>query len=101
MMKKYKIGAYNYELIEDYKEGFSLSDVDVKATEYFDNYDYIVGDWSYGKLRLKGFCDKNNPNYKRINEIESKDKYIKKNCSYDCRYFILKRVKDDVVDGNV
>lgn len=93
MIKKYVINNYNYELIEDYKEGFSFSDVVEAATDYFDNYDYIIGDWSYGKIRLKGFCDKDNPNHKKINDIASKDKYIKNSCSYDCRYFILKKVE--------
>ena len=53
-MKKYKINHYEYELLKDYKDGFLLDEVMNKDTEYFDPYDYIVGDWSYGKLRLKG-----------------------------------------------
>jgi uncharacterized protein YutD len=92
-MKKYKINKYEYTLKEDYKNGFDLDAVTSKFTDYFDNYDYVIGDWSYGKLRLKGFCNKDNKIYKKYNDISIKDKYIKENCAYDCRYFVLERVK--------
>lgn len=82
-----------YELIENYKDGFELEALKEKYTEYFDEYDYILGDWSYGKLRLKGFCDKLNKKCNRINDIKYKDDYIKELCSYDCRYFIIKKIK--------
>ena len=91
-MKKYKINDNNYELIENYKDGFDADLVIEKITSYFDAFDYIVGDWSYGKIRLKGFCNKGNPRYKKINDFKTKDDYIKNSCSYDCRYFVLKKV---------
>ena len=77
--------------MKDYKNGFEDDKVAEKLTDYFDDYDYILGDWSYGKLRLKGFNNKENKNYKPINDIEKVDEYIKKHCSYECRYFILKK----------
>jgi uncharacterized protein YutD len=52
-----------------------------------------VGDWAYGKLRLKGFNDKSNKNFKPINDIKNVDNYIKKYCAYGCRYFILKVIE--------
>lgn len=82
-----------YELIENYKDGFELDALKDKYTDYFEEYDYILGDWSYGKLRLKGFCDKLNKKCNRINDIKYKDEYIKTMCSYDCRYFIIKKIK--------
>lgn len=83
-----------YELIENYKDGFSLEDLKAKYTDYFEPYDYIIGDWSYGKLRLKGFCTKLNKICNKINDIKFKDDYIKNLCSYDCKYFILKKIKN-------
>ena len=91
-MKKYIYNNKNYELIKDYKNGFSYEDSKEKITDYFDMFDYILGDWSYGKLRLKGFCDKNNENFKDINDIKKVDDYIKTHCAYDCKYFILKKI---------
>ena len=55
-----------------------------------------TGDWSYGKLRLKGFCDKNNKRYNKINDISLKEKYLKNQCAYHCNYFLIKKVKDGV-----
>ena len=80
-----------YELIEDYKNGYK-DDIEEKITDYYDNYDYILGDWSYGKLRLKGFCNKENKIYKIYNDIEKKNDYLKNECAYDCSYFLLKKI---------
>ena len=60
-------------------------------TDYFYDYDYIFGDWAYGKLRLKGFYKENNQEAKRINNIKYLDDYIKLNCAYDCKYFLLEK----------
>ena len=91
-MKTYEL-SNKYELMKNYKEGFDYDSIKEIWTEYFDDYDYVLGDWSYGKLRLKGFCDKTNKNFKQINDIKNVDNYIKKHCSYECRYFILKKIK--------
>lgn len=93
-MKKVKINEKEYEVIENYKDGFELDVVKDYVTEYFDNYDYIFGDWSYGKLRLKGFCDSNNKIKNKINDYSNIKNYIKKYCAYECRYFIIKKVVD-------
>ena len=90
-MKKTIINEKEYEIIKDYKNGFEKEEVENKLTDYFDEFDYILGDWAYGKLRLKGFCDKTNKNYKKINDINEVENYIKDNCAYECRHFILKK----------
>ncbi len=92
IMKTITLDNINYELIEDYKNGFDLESLKEKFTDYFYDYDYILGDWSYDKLRLKGFCERKNKICKRINDIKFKDDYIKNLCSYDCRYFLIKKV---------
>lgn len=89
--KNYTFENINYELINNYKDGFDKATVESLITDYFKDYDYIVGDWSYGHLRLKGFCDKENKMFKKINNIDNLDTYIKENCAYDCRYFVLKK----------
>ena len=92
MNKKYKINEIEYQLIENYKDGFDYELVKEKATEYFNDFDYIVGDWSYGKLRLKGFCNKNNKLMKKYNDYDNCIDYIKNECAYDCKWFTLKKI---------
>ncbi|MEG0825905.1 MAG: YutD-like domain-containing protein, partial [Bacilli bacterium] len=83
-----------FEIIENYKDAYTKEEVGDKCTDYFDTYDYILGDYSYGTLRLKGFCDKQNKLFKPINDVTLYKEYVKNNCSYDCKYFLIKRVKD-------
>ncbi len=88
-----EIKGKKYDLIKNHKEGFVEEEVISKLTEYFDEFNYIVGDWAYGKLRLKGFYDKHNKVVKEYNNIESVDKYINEKCAYGCKYFILKKIE--------
>ena len=83
-----------YKLIKDYRNAFDKELFMQKYTSYFESYDYIVGDIAYSKLRLKGFNNKDNKNYNKINDYNKLDKYIKDNCAYDCKYFVLEKVKD-------
>ena len=91
-MKKIIINDKEYEVIEDVRNALDLDALKEKATDYFDEYDYIVGDWAYGKLRLKGFNDKSNKNYNQINAYGDVNNYIQNYCAYGCKYFIVKKV---------
>ena len=92
-MNKIVINEVEYELEKDFQEGYDEEIFKERWTEDFKDYDYIVGDFSYNKLRLKGFYSKKNPKVREHNSIEDVDKYIEKNCAYQCRYFILKKIK--------
>ncbi len=92
-MNKITIENKTYELMDNYKEAFNQEDLKKRYTDYFEEFDYILGDYSYGSLRLKGFCDKKNKLFKNYNDIKICKKYLKNNCSHECRYFILKRSK--------
>ena len=83
-----------YSLIENYRDCFDISEITEKLVDldYFDEYDYILGDYAYDKLRLKGFYKKENKNSKAINNYENIKKYIEDYCSYGCKYFILEKV---------
>ena len=84
----------NYKVIKDDNNVFDLDEVREKITEYFREYDYIVGDYSYGKLRLKGFTKEGNRIHKAINDIKLLDKYISENCAYGCKYFVLEKIEE-------
>lgn len=89
---KIKIFNKDYEIIENYNDAYNEEEFQNKCTDYFESFDYIVGDIAYGKLRLKGFNTPSNKNYKDINDYKKIEKYIKENCAYGCKYFIIKRL---------
>jgi len=91
-MKKIKLEDTEYVLEKNYKDGFDLEELTNKYTDYFKDYDYILGDWAYNKLRLKGFCNKKNSLFNEINDYKKIDSYIKESCAYECRYFIIKKI---------
>lgn len=90
-MEKLEFDNKSFEIIKNYKNGYNKEEFISKCTEYFDEYDYVVGDWAYGKLRLKGFYDDKNKKCKEINNFNNLDKYLKENCAFDCAYFVAKR----------
>ena len=87
-----EINNKKYELIKNYKEAFDKEEFLSKYTDYFYDYDYIVGDIAYGKLRLKGFYDEKSKKVKKINNYKNIDNYLKNYCANDCKYFIVKKI---------
>lgn len=92
-MKEYEINGNKYILLKNEKEGFDIDSVNDKLTDYFESFDYVVGDWAYGKLRLKGFNKKGNKNFNGINDYAKLEQYITNNCAFGCKYFVLERKK--------
>ena len=91
--KSIDINNKKYELIKDDDKCFDLEIVKEKVTDYFDDYDYIFGDFAYGKVRLKGYYDSKNKKAKRINDIKYLEEYIKNYCCYGAKTFLLKKIK--------
>lgn len=49
------INNVQYEVIKDYRNGFREEAFKERYAEILNKYDYIVGDWGYDQLRLRGF----------------------------------------------
>lgn len=91
-MDKINVLNNNYELIINYREAFDKEEFINKCTDYFLDYDYIVGDIAYSKLRLKGFYDEKNKKANKINNYKNLNKYLENNCAVDCKYFVVKKL---------
>lgn len=91
-MKKIVINNTEYEVINNEKDAIDIEVLTEKITDYYDAFDYIVGDYAYGKVRLKGFNDKSNKNFNKVNDISTYNKYIEELCSYKAKHFLLKKV---------
>lgn len=90
-MKEIIINDVKYTVKKNYNDAIDIEEIKAKMTDYFLYFDYIVGDWSYSKLRLKGFYEANNKNVKDINNINNLDDYLTNYCAYGCKYFVLKK----------
>lgn len=86
------IGERQYNLVQNYREGFDAERLGERFSEVLSRYDYIVGDWGYEQLRLKGFFRaddrKSNPD-QRIDTLED---YLYEYCNFGCAYFVIERV---------
>ena len=56
-MEEYILLNKRYQLIRNDKNCFNYDLIKEKVTDYFESYDYIFGDFSYDKVRLKGYYD--------------------------------------------
>lgn len=92
-MKKIKINNVEYEVVREDNNCINIEELSEKITEYFDNFDYIFGDFSYDKVRLKGFNDSNNKHVKKINDIKYLEDYITNYCSLGAKVFLIKKLK--------
>ena len=90
-----EVNNINYDIVKNYRDAFDKDEFIEKCTDYFSDYDYIVGDIAYGKLRLKGCYDSKNKKVKDLNNFKNLDSYLKNNCAVDCKYFVLKRSNNE------
>lgn len=90
MVIKTKKGMY--EVLKNIRDAYDEEKFnEAYLEEYFDSYDYIVGDIASETIRLKGFStNPNNENYyKRIPD------YLNESCAYKGAYYILRRIRNE------
>ncbi|MDO5393075.1 MAG: DUF1027 domain-containing protein [Mycoplasmatota bacterium] len=92
-MKKIEINGTIYEIIRNDNNCLNKDELSEKITDYFDDFDYIFGDYSYEKVRLKGYNESTNKKATKINDIKTLDDYISNYCSYGAKVFLLKKIK--------
>lgn len=92
-----------YELVANYHDGFDKDKLAARFSDILTKYDYIVGDWGYEQLRLKGFYAENNKRAHRDQLITTLEDYLYEYCNFGCAYFVLQRLgtpKRDNSTGN-
>ncbi len=88
-----EINGKQYELIENVKEGFDEKALNERHSDILSKYDYIVGDWGYDQLRLKGFYSDQNHKASLDAKIGALDDYLYEYCNFGCAYFVLQKIK--------
>ncbi|MDR6226231.1 YutD family protein [Desmospora profundinema] len=92
-MERLEIQGVTYELVKNHKNGWNPDAFQKRYSEVLDKYEFIVGDWGYGQLRLKGFFTDRHPRATRETKISHFEEYLHEFCNFGCAYFVLRRVK--------
>ncbi len=92
-MKTIELDGKKYEVVTNEQDCLNIEDLREKVTDYFDDFDYIFGDYSYDKVRLKGFNEATNKKATKINNIKGLEQYKKNYCSYGAKTFLLKKIQ--------
>jgi len=82
------INGHPYELVTDVRDGFDFTEFARRFSTILSKFDYIVGDWGFEQLRLKGFYAEDRAGAKQ-NQIEAVQDYLYESCNFGCAYFIL------------
>lgn len=90
------INNIKYKIVKDDNNTINDLDLNEIVTDYYEKFDFIVGDWAYGKVRLKGFYKDNNKKANAINKYSYMDEYIKDYCAYKCKYFVIEKNKKNI-----
>jgi uncharacterized protein YutD len=85
------VGNRTYDLVKENRNGWNQDAFNNRYSDVLERYDYIVGDWGYDQLRLKGFFREGNPKANKETTIASLDDYINEYCNFGCAYFIIEK----------
>lgn len=86
------IEEQTYEIVLNYREAFDAERLSERYSEILSKYDYIVADWGFEQLRLKGFYDDKNRKVSQDQRISTLQDYLYEYCNFGCAYFVLQRV---------
>ncbi|MCM3134758.1 YutD family protein [Paenibacillus polysaccharolyticus] len=89
-----QVGGKNYEIVQNHKQGWNPEVFRDRYSEVLERYDYIIGDWGYSQLRLKGFYRDNHPKATKDSTISYLVDYINEYCNFGCAYFVLQKCKE-------
>ncbi|RUT29065.1 DUF1027 domain-containing protein [Paenibacillus zeisoli] len=89
-----QVNGKSYEVIQENRNGWDPEAFKQRYSDVLERYDYIIGDWGYNQLRLKGFYRDNHPKVNKDSSISGIMDYINEYCNFGCPYFVLQRVKD-------
>lgn len=90
-MDLFQIGGNTYQLIQENKSGWNVEAFRDRYSEVLDRYDFIVGDWGYNQLRLKGFFRDNNNKGAKESSISNFQDYLNEYCNFGCAYFVVEK----------
>lgn len=92
---KIKIEGVTYHIVENYRDAVNTEGIAKRYNSILSKYDYIVGDWGYDQLRLKGFYQDSNNRAGFDKKISFLEDYLYEYCNFGCAYFVLEKEASD------
>ncbi len=86
------VGKRKYKLLVNYREGFDPQRLGERYSDVLAKYDYVVGDWGFEQLRLKGFFEVTNRKATPDQRIDTLEDYLYEFCNFGCAYFVIARL---------
>lgn len=96
-----KVNSFYFEIIEEYRECFDETLFANRYADILDKYDYIVGDFGYDQLRLKGFYKDSNKKAELSKRFSTIQDYLLEYCNFGCPYFILRKVPESEIKTRI
>ncbi|SJZ53583.1 Uncharacterized protein YutD [Pilibacter termitis] len=87
-----QIGERKYRLVYNHREAFEPEKLGERFSEVLSRYDYVVGDWGYEQLRLKGFFNSTHKKALAEQKIDTLEDYLYEFCNFGCAFFVLERI---------
>lgn len=95
-MDIFQVEENQYKLLKSYRKGWKQNAFRKRYVDLLEKYDYIVGDWGYGQLRLKGFYEDTHEQASKETKISFLEEYLSEYCNFGCAYFVLKKWKENL-----
>ena len=90
-----RVQGVSFEVIQDEREAWNEEAFKARYSDVLNKYDYIVGDWGYSQLRLRGFFDDSNRKSTFDTKISTLPEYLFEYCNFGCPYFVLRKVREE------
>lgn len=95
-----EIQGNTYTIVKNYRNGWDEEAFQERFSDVLNKFDYIVGDWGYDQLRLKGFYEDKNKKSPHESRVTFLEEYLFEYCNFGCAYFILEKEKKEKKQSN-
>jgi uncharacterized protein YutD len=93
-------GGNAYSLLHEHKSGWNPEAFRERFSDVLERFDYIVGDWGYNQLRLRGFYRDGHPRATKETAISSFVDYINEYCNFGCAHFVLTKLDSNALPAD-
>ncbi len=85
---EFTVNGHNYQVVVNSQNGFQFTAFSLRFHPALSQYDYIVGDWGYSQLRLRGFYEDDRDETSGP-FISSLNDYLLEDVNFGAAYFVV------------